>query len=299
VATDRALPELVSLRGSRRPDWTVRTRGSRIGRPAWFHHVSFPGGRRWMSIAGGGEHYVVRFWKLATFEIHLATRSIVSMPARRTPAETVRHLLLDQIIPLVVSSRDRIALHGSAVTVDGGAVAFVGAAGNGKSTLAAVLAQAGLPVIADDCLLVERRRGPLVAVPNYPGLRLWPDAADVLLPGASQTLARVAHYTPKRRVGASSLPFARSAVPLRRIYVLGGRRLAAGARVAIRGMAPGPGMVELLKCVHCLDVRDRARMGEIFDLLAAIAAATPIRSLAFRRSLPLLGHVRDAVLADT
>ncbi len=298
IASDRPLPELVAVRPMRRPQWTVRTCPAREVRAAWFHHVTFPDGKRWMSIARDVDNYVVKFWRHATFEIDLKTREIVSSAARRTPAETVRHLLLDQVIPLIATSRNRIALHGSAVAARGGAVAFVGAAGAGKSTIAALLATAGLPVVADDCLLVERRRGRLVAIPNYPGLRLWPDAATALFAAVSPSLAPVAHYTTKRRVGGSTLPFARVRTPLRRIYLLGARPTPGASRVAILRRAAAPAMVDLLKCVHCLDVGDRARICQIFDLVGAIASGTSIRTLAFRRNLSQTNELRDAVLAD-
>lgn len=296
VASDRPLPELARAGARRGPLWTVRTRPPRDTRPAWFRHVRFPDGRRWMSIARAAGVYTVKFWRVATFEIHLAERLIVSMPARRTPPETVRHLLLDQVIPLIAASRNLVALHGSAVATNDGAVAFVGAAGRGKSTVAALLARMAWPVIADDCLLVERRRGRLVVVPNYPGLRLWPDAMLALFGEARHSTA-VAHYSAKRRIAAPTLPFARVPMPLRRIYVLGAvpRR---SDRVAIGLRAPAQAMLDLLGFVHCLDVHDRLRMSHAFELVGAIAAATPIRSLTFRRQLSRLHEVRDAVLAD-
>lgn len=297
IASDRPLPELVRTETSRGPQWTVRTRAPRDTRAAWFRHVRFPDGRRWMSIARRADIYTIKFWRLATFEIHLSQRLIVSRPAGRTPPETIRHLLLDQVIPLVAASRNRVALHGSAVAADGGAVAFVGAAGKGKSTVAALLARAAWPVIADDCLLVERRRGRLVVVPNYPGLRLWPDAVRALFGNGVRHSAPVAHYSTKRRVAAPAVPFARVPMPLRRIYVLGVAPRRSG-QVAIGHRAPAQAMLDLVGFVHCLDVHDRDRIRHIFELVSAIAAGTPIRTLTFRRTLSRLREVRDAVLAD-
>jgi hypothetical protein len=298
IASDRVLPELAPSRPIRDPDWTVRTHRAVDIRPSWFQHVNFPDGRRWMSIARGRGRYVVKFWRLATFEIRLSTRQIRSMPAGRTPARTVRHLLLDQVVPLLAASRNRIALHASAVAAEGGAVAFVGGAGKGKSTIAALLAQAGCPVIADDCLLVERRRGRLVAVPNYPGVRLWPDAMKSLFAGGAPDEAPVAHYTTKRRVGASALPFARAPIPLARIYILGSGRSRRGPDVAIRPRGQVDSLFDLLKFVQCLDIGDRTRISAAFELVGAIVGSTPVKHLMFRRKLSRLHELRDAVLAD-
>jgi hypothetical protein len=297
IASDLSLPELVPARSRTIPDWTVRTASPRPIRLPWFRHVRFPGGRRWMSIARGENRYVVKFWRLATFDIDISDRLIRSMPGRRTPPETVRHLLLDQVLPLVAASRNRVTLHASAVGTKRGAIAFLGATGKGKSTIAALFAKAGWPVIADDCLLVERRRGQLVTLPNYPGLRLWPDAVNALFTRTTRSTT-VAHYSRKRRVGGTALPFARAPMPLARVYVLGGRVPGRRPGVVIERRGATSGMLDLLRFVHCLDTADRERISTAFDLLGAIAAATPIRTLTFRRTLSRLREVHDAVVAD-
>ena len=60
----------------------------------------------------------------------------------------------------------------------------------------------------------------------------------------------------------------------------------------------GDGDDRSARCVHCLDVGDRTRISQVFDLVGAIAAGTPIRTLAFRRNLSKANELRDAVLAD-
>ena len=71
-----------------------------------------------------------------------------------TPPETVRHLFLDQVMPLLHNLRGGEALHGSAVRVGGGVCAFIGKSGQGKSTLAASFQQAGNAAVCDDCLVL-------------------------------------------------------------------------------------------------------------------------------------------------
>jgi hypothetical protein len=190
-----------------------------------------------------------------------------------------------------------MALHASAVVSESGAVAFVGSAGRGKSTVAALLAQSGWPVLADDCLVLERRGGALLAVPSYPGLRLWPDAAGALF-SRCHDFARVAHYSTKRRVGPPALPWRGRAVPLRRIYVLAGRPPTGGVRIAISPRTRREALFDLLAFAFCLDVEDRVRMGHVFDLAGQIAKTTPVRDLALARGLSRLNGLRAAVDAD-
>ena len=91
----------------------------------------------------------------------------------------MRHLLLDQVMPLVLS-RDRLVLHASAVATPAGAAAFIGFTGAGKSTLAASLSAAGFPILSDDCLVIERDGRGFLARPFYPGARLWPDSVHAV-----------------------------------------------------------------------------------------------------------------------
>ena len=79
-----------------------------------------------------------------------------------TPMHTVRHLLIDQVLPQWLSHTGRLVLHASAVQAPYGAVAFLGRTGTGKSTLAASFAASGSPLLADDAVVVESRGGKAV-----------------------------------------------------------------------------------------------------------------------------------------
>jgi hypothetical protein len=130
------------------------------------------------------------------------------------------------------------ALHAAAILVDGRAFVLVGAEGTGKTTFAAGAAQAGLPVLSDDIVLVDRGRGVLEALGApvrdrafpHPGPGRWPVAA-ILLPrhGAPAQIA------PATRLAASA------AVAANLLYVseTWGTDERAGAAVeAILGAAP-------------------------------------------------------------
>lgn len=81
----------------------------------------------------------------------------------------------------LLQQRGLLTLHASAVYSELGAVLFLGRSGAGKSTLAAALAARGFNVVADDVVTVRiDGRGPPLAVPGYPTLRLWADAFDRL-----------------------------------------------------------------------------------------------------------------------
>src|SRR5690606_8330052 len=116
------------------------------------------------------------------------------------PPATLRHGLLDQVIPMCLGQLGRQVLHASAVRLaDGRVLGFVGQSGLGKSTLAAAFAAAGASILTDDCLLIEPRGPGFAAIGNYPGVRLNEDSATRLLGGVGEP-GSVAHHSGKSRL---------------------------------------------------------------------------------------------------
>lgn len=70
-------------------------------------------------------------------------------------------------------------LHASAVAVEGMAIAFVGPAGSGKSTLVAALNARSVPLYCDDTLLLDPAASPPLCLPGHKRLKLWSDSVDL------------------------------------------------------------------------------------------------------------------------
>ena len=72
-------------------------------------------------------------------------------------------------------------MHASAVAGKSGVVAFLANSGEGKSTLAAHLAQRGIRVIDDDiCLIDAALPGAAMVIPTAPWLKLWRNSLENL-----------------------------------------------------------------------------------------------------------------------
>src|SRR5262249_34143533 len=121
----------------------------------WFHEWRFPSGKPWVRLGRLGARYVVRFHRTALFLVDPPNRAVVAFPSIGVPALTLRHLLLDQVVPMLLGNVDHLVIHASAVAGAAGAVAFIGPSGSGKSTLAAALARDGRHIVTDDCLVVD------------------------------------------------------------------------------------------------------------------------------------------------
>ena len=100
------------------------------------------------------------------------------------------------------------ALHASALAFGGEAIAFTAPSGGGKSTLAAMLAKWGMPLVCDDTLvLAPSSAGPL-AIPDAKPFKLWADTLELTGMAATGPIPAVPgkHYAqPPRRADQPTL----------------------------------------------------------------------------------------------
>jgi hypothetical protein len=267
-------------------EWTVAPRSQRGKRAVWLAFARLP-------IDRG---FLLRFPTLADFEVSPRGDRVIGAPAPGVPRVTMRHLLLDQVLPLALHLRGRLALHASAVEVAGfGAIAFAGPAGAGKSTLAAACAARHASIIADDCLVFARDNGSPAIVPGYPGVRLWPDAIRGLRLTSSSD-RQVAHYTRKRRVVTGRVRPGNAPVPLRVLFVLGPRSMRARA-MRVRSLSARDRVMSLVPYSWLIDVADRAALARVFDQLCDVAAHVPVLRLTVGHGRRGLRNTADEVLA--
>jgi hypothetical protein len=110
--------------------------------------------------------------------------------------DEVRAYLLGAVFGALCHQRGIIPLHASAIDVANGCIAFVGASGAGKSTMAAALAQRGHDIVADDeCFLQLGTRGEVLAAPGVSYIRLLEDTRAALgFPAVQQESQRHGKY---------------------------------------------------------------------------------------------------------
>lgn len=258
-----------------------------------FQEWSFPDGAPWTRFYRDGADYLLRFADLADFHVASDGRSVRVWPAPDTSEETTRFLFANQVLPLALSRQGTLVFHASAVEIDAGAVAFMGASGRGKSTLAASFATHGRRFLTDDGMAVEPANdGPRV-VPSQPSLRLWDDSRDALLDAATP-LAPALDYTSKSRfLAGAGLAHCDRALPLRRVYFLG-----AGDSDAIvfAPIAPGEALIELLRHSFLLDIEEKQLLAAHFEELSGLAARTIYYRLDYPRYFDRLPDLRQAIV---
>ncbi len=132
---------------------------------------------------------------------------------------SVRIFLLGSCLAAVLHHREMLALHASAIYTDEGAVLFMGASGNGKSTTLRAFLDRGYRMLSDDVVaIVLDDDGNPLALPGYPQTKLWADTAEKFEID-TEPLRQVRPNMKKFAVPTHE-QFVAQAVPLRALYVL-------------------------------------------------------------------------------
>jgi hypothetical protein len=291
------IPELVLANGIH-PEFTFRLCGRTddVLEPCHLlNNWSLPDGKVWLAFAKLATGYLLRFPAFADFVVATDGRAVCCYPRADTPIETVRHLLLNQVIPIVLSHLGKVVLHASACATPQGAMAFMGRTGAGKSTLAASFGLRGFCVLTDDCLLIEEQDGAMMGVPSYSGLRLWPDTVSALF-AQEPILQPLAHYTEKKRLLFEQSPY-HTHIVLRGIYVLAPQQEVKDIdEVTITPLAAREALIEIIKHNFQLDVTDRKRLGQAFRQHERVAKSVPFFRLTFPHEYTVLPAVHRAIL---
>jgi hypothetical protein len=224
-----------------------------------------------------GERLTVEFPGQATFD--LSRDEVVLRVDDADDTDLTAHLLLDQVIPRVVSLRGDVMLHAAgAVGPSGRAHVFLGDSGAGKSTLGAALAAAGWALLDDDGIRVIRAAdGSRHAVPGYRGVRLWADAAAAFLPNVPPGRPMVRNGSKFRfAVDGHHMRMADGRAPLGAVYVL---QRAEGVRVSAERMGLADAVTALVQ--HSFHFADSAASitRQAFERAASLASAIPIFQL--------------------
>lgn len=291
IASAVDLSPLGRVRGAA-AEWDLRMSRAPLPAARWFHRWYEPNGRLALSFGRTDAGYVLQFARSTGFEIQTAARWIRCVAPPGVPATTTRHLLLNQVLPMLLASPERLVLHGSAVALPEGVVAFVGPTGSGKSTLAAALAMRGWPLVTDDTLIIGQRAGHLVAWPGVGEVRLRADAAHGVFGAARVSAAAV------KRGFREGLQVIEAPAPVSQVYLLGrwpGRR--GTPVVAPVPVTPRDAVLGLVRCSFQIDIADRAARTRLLEQTAALVDAVDVCGLKYRRSLGALAEVASAIEA--
>lgn len=143
---------------------------------------------------------------------------IVIIPAPDVSEQLIRFYLVGTIMGILLYQRGLLVLHASAVNIDGGAVAFLGVSGEGKSSTAAAFNAHGHNIITDDVAPVILGKEPATISPGFPQIKLDREIASTL--GYDFESLLLLNSSDEKRGYRPRQEFPQMPLPIRRIYVL-------------------------------------------------------------------------------
>lgn len=305
VRTDRALPGLPPLPaddgeaslemrlGALPPDADALAAA-----PTWHaHERTTDAGEPVLTIRrdGGGALHL-RYGDGVSLVVDAAAREVWAAWPGDVHLADVATYLTGPLMGLVLRMRGVTCLHASAVDVDGGAVVLCGPSGAGKSTTAAALARAGVPVLSDDVVpLLPAAAGPPLVPPGCPQLRLWGDSAAALF-GAEDALPLLTPNWDKRWMDPAGM-FASEPRPVRAVYLLADRAEDPRAPF-VEAVPAGRAVFHMAAETYMGWLPDAEARGRDLRVLAALAAAVPVRRIVPHADPARLDALRNLILRD-
>lgn len=172
-------------------------------------------------------------------------------------ATSAQRFLIAQVLPFAAVLQGLEVLHASAVAIENGAVAILGASGSGKTTLALALCSLGASFLADDVLALQDRDDGLYAFPGTPIAGLSRETPILDLPDG-EVVAQT------ERENLLSIQTAGAAKPLRAVLALerssGGPQSPAFERISDAGT--------LLSATFNLVLLSPARLQQLLEVCA-------------------------------
>src|SRR6185312_3401168 len=178
------------------------------------------------------------------------------------------------LLSLLLYLRGQTVLHASAIRLNGRSIAFMGRSGQGKSTLAALMCQAGAELITDDVVAVRSTAPPSIEV-GTPEVRLRPTAAASLAtslsPGSpvdrsadSRDLVMLRDVTKADDDHGS--PLAALVIPFPR----------RDAVLKVEQLSPTEALMSIVSNPHMPGWTDSAVLQRRFEIAAGLARTVPV-----------------------
>jgi hypothetical protein len=212
--------------------------------------------------------------------------------------ESLRVYILGRALSFALVKQGFEPIHSSAVVFNGGAIAFLGESGFGKSSLAAGFLGNGCRLLTDDLLLVSQLSGRFEAQPGPPRIKVFPWVARRCL-GLSGDGVRMNNWSEKLVLPLSEHQHQSLPVPLRAFYVLDGpRKVFRKQSIQIATLSRREAFMALIRHTFNYVVTDPKRQQRLFSKSLQLVSQVPVKRISYPRDLALLAEVRRRILSD-
>jgi hypothetical protein len=181
------------------------------------------------------------------------------------PDDTIQDAFRRMVVPMVLQVRGFEVLHSSAVLAWGTVLAFCGVSHSGKSTMSYAFAERGFFLWADDSVVFDVDRDPIVATPLPFRIRFRPASAEFF-----GTRGDRSELDAAGEVGVRSSADA----PLGVLFVLAQR--GGVPSMQVRQLAPAEAFPVVMEHAYCFSLEDpgrkRAMVGNYLQLVRRVKA---------------------------
>lgn len=290
LISDKAIPNLAPFEVSDPsvPDLHIRFESKDCarardasGETLWFEsEFTDDGGKPALEIWKGHDSgdFFIRYGQGLTFRVNLMSPRIEVLCQPRRSQTEIALYLLGPVLGIVLRLRGLTCLHASAVVIDGGAVAFTGEMGAGKSTMAAIFAKHGHAVVTDDILPLENDGANLTVHSGYPYINLLPDSFALFCDRTERQCPAEPVLEKMKLALGRHRRFQDTPVPLALIYVLAHRSRMSFA-VTADSMAPQESLIALASNTYANKMLDTAMRASEFCTLGQLVRSVPVRKL--------------------
>lgn len=263
--------------------------------PSWHQALSNPinwhGGLAF-AIDQAQSLYWLRFTDLLTISVSLITKTIDLWPDVSLSTETLKRILIDQLVPRILAAQDALVLHAGSVVVGESAIALMGDTGAGKSTLTASFYSQGATLVNDDAVVVSTKHDQFFVSASHPSLRLLPDSMRKLLIDSAVSLP-ISQFTDKRHVViANGKRHANPDFPLAALFFIGKEPT---EQISLRLLPPAQAVMTIIANSFALNPTDIESATANFYRACDLAENVPAFELNYPRSYELLGDVHQAI----
>jgi hypothetical protein len=202
--------------------------------------------------------------RVATFRFLNSQPAVVAI-SHGASIDVIRDTFERTALPLALQAGGRQVLHASGVVSNRGVLAFCGASGTGKTTLAYAAARRGHALWADDAVAFDVSPEGATAIPLP--FRMLVRADTLAFFGAASGEPDLARSP------------TRATTPLAAVVIL--ERGEIGSGVAVRRLAGAEAFTAALAQAYCYRPTDRAQAARLVREYVELAVSTPILSVRF------------------
>jgi hypothetical protein len=276
LSTQQSRSTDIKIHFGNMPSWFY---GEQVTREPWYVNPEpGPGGKPRLTVWCLASHFHLEYADGTEFLIdNEGTRIWATWPSETLTLEDTATYLLGPVMGFVLLLRGFSSLHACAVAIGDLAVVIAGPAGSGKSTTAAVFAEQGYRILAEDVVTLRDLGAEFLVQPAYPSIRLWPASVEALY-GAADRLPKLTPTWDKCYLDLTQdkYEFQHDPLPLAAIYLLA-ERSDNPAAPFVEDLAPAEGLMSLIANTYATYLMDKKMRAREFEILQRVLSSVPVK----------------------